>query len=156
MCFPGAKALVRALLEVNPNRRLTASQTLQQDWLQHAAAQEDHQGAAKPTHTTAETQRLVNTQLEIHKRDSHKPEMLEEKFHAAQIHENILNNNYEPDINAHDRNQIEEIQNMMSNQQYSSHAEDTTTNIENTTDQHVHQKAAQQEDTDSKQEYPAE
>lgn len=83
--------------------------------------------------------------------------MLEEEFHAAQIHENKLNNNYEPDINSHGRNQeIEEIQNMMSNQQYSSHAEDTTTNIENTTDQHVAQKPAQQEDTDSKQEYPAE
>ncbi|KAG1946905.1 serine/threonine-protein kinase DCLK3 [Pimephales promelas] len=146
----GAKALVRALLEVNPNRRLTAGQTLQQDWLQHAAAQQDHKGAAKATHTTADMQRL-NRQLEIiNKRDSQKPEMLAEKFHAAQIHENIPNNNYEPDINAHGRNQ--EIQNMMSNQQYSSHAEDTTTNIQNTTDQHVAEKPAQQEDTDSKQE----
>ncbi|KAK7138632.1 hypothetical protein R3I93_015920 [Phoxinus phoxinus] len=133
----GAKALVRALLEVNPNRRLTASQTLQQDWLQHAEAQIDHQGAAKATHTTAERQRL-NRQLEINTRDSHKPEMLAEKFHAAQIHENILNNNYEPDINAHGRNQ--EIKNMMSNQQYSSHAENTTTNIQTTTDQHVPEK----------------
>lgn len=156
MCFPGAKALIRALLEVNPNRRLTASQTLQHDWLQHAAAQKDHKGAAKANHATAEMQRL-NRQLEINKRDSHKPEMLAEKFHAAQIHENILNSNYEPDINAHDRNQgIEEIQNMMSNQQYSSHAGDTTTNIKNTTDQHVPEKPAQLEDTDSKQEYPAE
>ncbi|KAK7125115.1 hypothetical protein R3I94_019226 [Phoxinus phoxinus] len=136
----GAKALVRALLEVNPNRRLTASQTLQQDWLQHAEAQIDHQGAAKATHTTAESQRL-NRQLEINTRDSHKPEMLAEKFHAAQIHENILNNNYEPDINAHGRNQeIEEIKNMMSNQKYSSHAENTTTNIQTTTDQHVPEK----------------
>jgi len=129
---------------------LTAGQTLQQDWLQHAAAQQDHKGAAKATHTTSDMQRL-NRQLEIiNKRDSQKPEMLAEKFHAAQIHENIPNNNYEPDINAHGRNQ--EIQNMMSNQQYSSHAEDTTTNIQNTTDQHVPEKPAQQEDTDSKQE----
>ncbi|XP_077051922.1 serine/threonine-protein kinase DCLK3 [Siphateles boraxobius] len=147
----GAKALVRALLEVNPNRRLTASETLQRDWLQHAAAQKDLKATAKATHR-------LNRQLDItNNRDSHKPEMLAEKFHAAQIHENILNNNYDPDIYAHGRNQeIEEIQNMMSNQQYSSHPEDTTTNIENTTDQHVPEKPEQQEDTDSKQEYPDE
>lgn len=83
--------------------------------------------------------------------------MLAEKFHAAQIHENILNNSYEPDINAHARyQQIEEIHNMISNQQTSSHAEDTTTNKQNTTDQHVPEKPAQQEDTDTKQELPAE
>lgn len=83
--------------------------------------------------------------------------MLAEKFHAAQIHENILNNNYETDTNAHARDQrIEEVHNMMSDQQTSSHAEDTITNEQNTTDQHVPEKPAQQEDTDTKQELPAE
>ncbi|KAK9957619.1 hypothetical protein ABG768_011851 [Culter alburnus] len=152
----GAKALVRALLEVNPKRRLTASQTLQHDWLQHTTAQKDHKGATKAT-AERHSQQKLSRQLEINKRDSHKPEMLAEKFHAAQIHENILNNSYEPDINAHARyQQIEEIHNMISNQQTSSHAEDTTTNKQNTTDQHVPEKPAQQEDTDTKQELPAE
>ncbi|XP_067281442.1 serine/threonine-protein kinase DCLK3 [Pseudorasbora parva] len=138
----GAKALVRALLEVNPKRRLTASQTLQHDWLQHATAQKDHKVATKATHTTAERQRL-SRQLEINKRESHKPEMLAEKRHAAQIHQNILNNNYEPDVNAHGRDQeIEETHNMTSNQQPLSHAEESTTNKQNTTDQHVPEKPA--------------
>ncbi|KAI5091749.1 serine/threonine-protein kinase DCLK3 [Silurus meridionalis] len=41
----GAKVLVRALLEVNPTVRLTASQTLQNSWLVHAVAQSDHEEA---------------------------------------------------------------------------------------------------------------
>ncbi|KAG9279839.1 serine/threonine-protein kinase DCLK3 [Astyanax mexicanus] len=40
----GAKALIRALLEVNPAVRLTASQTLQNSWLLHAASQSGHTG----------------------------------------------------------------------------------------------------------------
>ncbi|XP_076865048.1 serine/threonine-protein kinase DCLK3 [Brachyhypopomus gauderio] len=40
----GAKVLIRALLEVDPNVRLTARQTLQNSWLQHATAQIDHKG----------------------------------------------------------------------------------------------------------------
>ncbi len=85
--------------------------------------------------------------------DCSKPEMLAGKYHAAQIYENILNNNnYEPDINMHDRDQqIQEIHNMTSNQQNASHAEDTT-NKQYTTDQHKPGKPAQQEDTDTKQE----
>lgn len=39
MYISGAKVLIRALLEVNPTVRLTASQTLQNSWLLHAAAQ---------------------------------------------------------------------------------------------------------------------
>lgn len=135
---------------------MTASQTLQHDWLQHTTAQKDHKGATKST-AERHSQQKLSRQLEINKRDSHKPEMLAEKFHAAQIHENILNNNYEPDVNAHGRDQqFEEIHNMMSNQQTLSHAEDTTTNKQNTTDQYVPEKPAQQEDTDTKQELPAE
>ncbi|KAK3511671.1 hypothetical protein QTP70_014551 [Hemibagrus guttatus] len=41
----GAKALISALLEVNPSVRLTASQTLQNSWLLHAAAQSDQEEA---------------------------------------------------------------------------------------------------------------
>ncbi|KAL6457051.1 hypothetical protein MHYP_G00340140 [Metynnis hypsauchen] len=40
----GAKVLIRALLEVDPAVRLTASQTLQDRWLLHAASQNDHKG----------------------------------------------------------------------------------------------------------------
>ncbi|XP_062842084.1 serine/threonine-protein kinase DCLK3 [Trichomycterus rosablanca] len=43
----GAKALIRALLEVDPVVRLTASQTLQNSWLLHAASQSDHKEATK-------------------------------------------------------------------------------------------------------------
>ncbi|XP_026087484.1 serine/threonine-protein kinase DCLK3-like [Carassius auratus] len=50
----GAKALVRALLEVNRKRRLTAGPTLQHDWLQHATAQKDHKGAIKATDSMPE------------------------------------------------------------------------------------------------------
>ncbi|KAK2836491.1 hypothetical protein Q7C36_014360 [Tachysurus vachellii] len=39
----GAKALISALLKVNPSVRLTASQTLQNSWLLHAAAQSDQE-----------------------------------------------------------------------------------------------------------------
>ncbi|XP_066531975.1 serine/threonine-protein kinase DCLK3 [Hoplias malabaricus] len=53
----GAKALIRALLEVNPAVRLTASQTLQNRWLQHAVSQSDH---------------MVETQT-INKKDQLKP-----------------------------------------------------------------------------------
>ncbi|RXN26257.1 serine threonine- kinase DCLK3-like protein [Labeo rohita] len=151
----GAKALVMALLEVNPKRRLTASQTLQHDWLQHATAQKDHKGAIKATDSTSNQQKL-SRQLEIgeNKSDSHKPEMLAENCHAAQIYENILNHKYEPDINMHDRDQqIQETHNTTSNQQNASHAEDTTTTTKQyTTDQHKPEKPAQQEDTDTKHE----
>ncbi|XP_026785866.3 serine/threonine-protein kinase DCLK3 [Pangasianodon hypophthalmus] len=41
----GAKVLISALLEVNPTVRLTASQTLQNSWLLHAAAQSDQEEA---------------------------------------------------------------------------------------------------------------
>ncbi|XP_016352431.1 serine/threonine-protein kinase DCLK3-like [Sinocyclocheilus anshuiensis] len=81
----GAKALVRVLLEVNPKRRLTSSQTLQHDWLQHATAQKDHKGAIKATDSTAErrNQQKLSRQVESgeNKSDSHKPEMLAEKYH---------------------------------------------------------------------------
>lgn len=144
-----------ALLEVNPKRRLTASQTLQHDWLQHATAQKDHKGAIKATDSTSNQQKL-SRQLEIgeNKSDSHKPEMLAENCHAAQIYENILNHKYEPDINMHDRDQqIQETHNTTSNQQNASHAEDTTTTTKQyTTDQHKPEKPAQQEDTDTKHE----
>uniref|UniRef100_A0A8C1RZ05 non-specific serine/threonine protein kinase n=1 Tax=Cyprinus carpio TaxID=7962 RepID=A0A8C1RZ05_CYPCA len=157
----GAKALVRALLEVNPKRRLTASQTLQHDWLQHATAQKDHKGEIKATDSTAErrNQQKLSRQVESgeNKSDPSIPEMLAEKCHAAQIYENILNNNnYEPDINVHDRDQqIQEIHKMTSNQQNASHAENPTTtpmNKQYTTDHHKPEKPAQQEDTGTKQE----
>uniref|UniRef100_A0A8C2ILZ3 non-specific serine/threonine protein kinase n=1 Tax=Cyprinus carpio TaxID=7962 RepID=A0A8C2ILZ3_CYPCA len=157
----GAKALVRALLEVNPKRRLTASQTLQHDWLQHATAQKDHKGEIKATDSTAErrNQQKLSRQVESgeNKSDPNIPEMLAEKCHAAQIYENILNNNnYEPDINVHDRDQqIQEIHNMTSNQQKASHAENPTTtpmNKQYTTAHHKPEKPAQQEDTGTKQE----
>ncbi len=147
------------MLEVNPKRRLTAGQTLQHDWLQYATAQKYHKGAIKATDSTAESpnQQKLSRQVENgeNKRDSIKPEMLAGKSHAAQIYENILNNNnYEPDINMHDRDQpIQEIRNMTSNQQNASHAEDTTTtNKQYTSDQHKPEKPEQQEDTDKKQE----
>ncbi|KAL1256077.1 hypothetical protein QQF64_014138 [Cirrhinus molitorella] len=147
----GAKALVRALLEVNPKRRLTASQTLQHDWLQHAMAQKDHKEAIKATDSASNQQKL-NRQLESgeKKSDSRKPE----NCHGAQIYENLLNNKYELDINMHDRDQqIQENHNTTSNQQTASHAEDTTTtNTQYTTDQHKPEKPAQQEDIDTKQE----
>uniref|UniRef100_A0A8C1TM66 Doublecortin-like kinase 3 n=1 Tax=Cyprinus carpio TaxID=7962 RepID=A0A8C1TM66_CYPCA len=152
----GAKAVVRALLEVSPKRRLTASQTLQHGWLQHAIAQKDHKGAIKATDSMAErrNQQKLSGQVESaeNKSDSHKPETLAEKYHAAQTYKNILN--YDSDINACDRDQqIQEIHNMTSNQQNASHAEDTTTmNKQYTTDQHKPEKPAQQEDTDTKQE----
>lgn len=147
------------MLEVNPKRRLTAGQTLQHDWLQYAAAQKYHKGVIKATDSTAESpnQQKLSRQVE-NKRDSIKPEMLAGKSHTAHIYENILNNNYEPDINMHDRDQpIQVIQNMTSNQQNASHAEDTTTtttttNKQYTSDQHKPEKPAQQEDTDTKQE----
>ncbi|XP_073678562.1 serine/threonine-protein kinase DCLK3 [Garra rufa] len=149
----GAKALVRALLEVNPKRRLTASQTLQHDWLLHATAQKDHKGAIKATDSTSNQQKL-SRQLESgeNKSDSHKPES--ENCHAAEIYENVLNHKYEPDINMHDRDQqIQETHNTTSNQQNASHAEDTTTTTKPyTTDQHKPEKPAQQEDIDTKQE----
>ncbi|KAL0166336.1 hypothetical protein M9458_038180, partial [Cirrhinus mrigala] len=65
-----------ALLEVNPKRRLTASQTLQHDWLQHATSQKDHKGAIKATDSTSNQQKL-SRQLESgeNKSDSHKPEI---------------------------------------------------------------------------------
>uniref|UniRef100_A0A9J8BH88 Protein kinase domain-containing protein n=1 Tax=Cyprinus carpio carpio TaxID=630221 RepID=A0A9J8BH88_CYPCA len=157
----GAKALVRALLEVNPKRRLTASQTLQHDWLQHATAQKDHKGEIKATDSTAErrNQQKLSRQVESgeNKSDPSIPEMLAEKCHAAQIYENILNNNnYEPDINVHDRDQqIQEIHKMTYNQQNASHAENPTTtpmNKQYTTDHHKPEKPAQQEDTGTKQE----
>ncbi|XP_026144444.1 serine/threonine-protein kinase DCLK3-like isoform X2 [Carassius auratus] len=155
----GAKALVRGLLEVNPKRRLTASQTLQHDWLQHATAPKEHKGAIKATDSTAErrNQQKLSRQVESgeNKSDSSKPESLAEKCHAAQIYENLLNNNnYEPDINMYERDQqIQEIDNMTSNQQNACHAEDTTTtNKQYTTDQHKPEKPAQQEDIDTKQE----
>ncbi|XP_051527363.1 serine/threonine-protein kinase DCLK3-like [Myxocyprinus asiaticus] len=104
-----AKALVRALLEVNPTRRLTASQTLQHDWLQHVIAQKDRKGATKTTDSTTErpNQQTLSRPEESGKnqRDTHKPEMVAEKCNAAQINENKMNNKYEPDINAQDRNQ---------------------------------------------------
>lgn len=147
------------MLEVNPKRRLTASQTLQHDWLQHATAQKDHKGAIKATDSTAESHNQLKLSRQVengeNKSDSSKPEMLAGKYHAAQIYENILNNNnYEPDINMHDKDQqIQEIHNMTSNQQNASHAEDTTTtNKQYTSDQHKPGKPAQQEDTDTKQE----
>uniref|UniRef100_A0A672LPA3 non-specific serine/threonine protein kinase n=1 Tax=Sinocyclocheilus grahami TaxID=75366 RepID=A0A672LPA3_SINGR len=152
-----SEALVRALLEVNPKRRLTASQTLQHDWLQHATAQKDHKGAIKATDSTAErrNQQKLSRQVESgeNKSDSHKTEMLAEKYHAAQTYKNILNN-YDSDINALDRDQqIQEIHDTTSNQQNASHAEDTTTtNKQYTTDQHKPEKPAQQEDIDTKQE----
>ncbi|KTF80394.1 hypothetical protein cypCar_00029845 [Cyprinus carpio] len=151
----GAKAVVRALLEVSPKRRLTASQTLQHGWLLHAIAQKDHKGAIKATDSMAErrNQQKLSGQVESaeNKSDSHKPETLAEKYHAAQTYKNILN--YDSDINACDRDQqIQEIHNMTSNQQNASHAEDTTTmNKQYTTDQHKPEKPAQQEDTDTKQ-----
>lgn len=45
VCISGSKVLISALLEVNPTVRLTASQTLQNSWLLHAAAQSDQEEA---------------------------------------------------------------------------------------------------------------
>lgn len=47
LCISGAKALISALLKVNPSVRLTASQTLQNSWLLHAAAQSDQEEATE-------------------------------------------------------------------------------------------------------------
>ncbi|KAK1805104.1 hypothetical protein P4O66_019457, partial [Electrophorus voltai] len=67
----GAKVLIRALMEVDPSVRLTASQTLQNSWLLHATTQTDHKVAInandatidkkdhlKPSHITDECNQL--------------------------------------------------------------------------------------------------
>lgn len=52
VCISGAKGLIRAMLELNPTVRLTASQTLQNNWLLHAAAQSDQEEATDTSNVT--------------------------------------------------------------------------------------------------------
>ncbi|XP_009292709.1 serine/threonine-protein kinase DCLK3 [Danio rerio] len=149
----GAKALVRSLLEVNPKKRLTASQTLQDDWIQHATTQKDHKGAIKATDSTAErrNQHKLSRQVENAESTKHSPVT----FHTAQIHEN---SKCVPDINTTDRNQqIQETHSIQSKQQNSCYEEedDTTTDQKYNTDQHKPEKPEQQ-DIDTKQERLAE
>ncbi|XP_030644422.1 caM kinase-like vesicle-associated protein [Chanos chanos] len=55
----GAKALVRALLEVDPRVRLTAHQALQHNWLQHTVALDDQQGEMQTIQDQREKHRPV-------------------------------------------------------------------------------------------------
>lgn len=61
MCVSGAKTLIRALLEVDPSVRLTASQTLQNSWLLHAASKSDHETATKTCNTVVTGQDYLNS-----------------------------------------------------------------------------------------------
>ncbi|XP_051520253.1 serine/threonine-protein kinase DCLK3-like isoform X2 [Myxocyprinus asiaticus] len=149
----GAKALVRALLEVDPTRRLTASQTLQHDWLLHVTSQKDHKGVTKATDSKTErhNQQNLSSPEESGIKDTHKPEMMTEKYTAVQINETKMNNKCEPDINAQDRDQqTQESHKMTSDKQNSSHNEDNTTTRQYPTDQPRPERPAQREETDTK------
>ncbi|XP_072530963.1 serine/threonine-protein kinase DCLK3 [Salminus brasiliensis] len=88
----GAKALIRALLEVNPAVRLTASETLQNSWLLHAASQGGHTGEMNATCFTAHRTDPI---------DPPKPRMSAQTGQSAQIKGNRENssNNYTPQHN---------------------------------------------------------
>ncbi|KAI7798794.1 serine/threonine-protein kinase DCLK1 [Triplophysa rosa] len=146
----GAKALVRALLEVDLKRRLTASQTLQHHWLQHATAEKDHKGATKATDATTEKnihRKLSGKTIE----NTQKQEISSEESHAAQINEYKLNK-YEPDINEHKDKPTQQSHKITSDQPHSSNTEDATSNKQHSTDQNKPERPAEREDADSKQE----
>lgn len=151
LCVLGAKALVRALLEVDPKTRMTASQTLHHHWLQHATAEKDHKGATKATdaptknnnHKQLSGKTIVNTQ---------KQEISSGKTHAAQINEFKLKK-YEQDINEHNKDeQTQQSLEISSDQQRSPNTEDATSNRQHSTDHHKPERPAEREDADSKQE----
>uniref|UniRef100_A0AAR2L190 Doublecortin-like kinase 3 n=1 Tax=Pygocentrus nattereri TaxID=42514 RepID=A0AAR2L190_PYGNA len=68
----GAKVLIRALLEVDPATRLTASQTLQDRWLLHATSQIDHKGDTNSNSIT------------VNSKDQPKPGSREDKSNRPQ------------------------------------------------------------------------
>ncbi|XP_055075005.2 serine/threonine-protein kinase DCLK3 [Misgurnus anguillicaudatus] len=136
----GAKALVRALLEVDPKKRLTANQTLQHDWLQHATAQKDHKGSTQATEATIEkpNHQILNRQMESQKDNENtlKPDISAEKSLAADVNKYRIKNKHKPDINAHDT-----CHKISSDQQHSS-----TTNRQHSIDQHKPDRPAERED----------
>lgn len=150
LCVPGAKALVRALLEVDLKRRLTASQTLQHHWLQHATAEKDHKVATKATDGTTEKnnhQKLSGKTIE----NAQKQDISSEDSHTSQINEYKLNK-YEPDINEHKDKQTQQSHIITSDKQHKSNTEDATSNKLHSTDQNKPKRPAEKENLDSKQE----
>ncbi|XP_051991551.1 serine/threonine-protein kinase DCLK3-like [Xyrauchen texanus] len=150
-----AKALVRALLEVDPTRRLTASQTLQHDWLLHVTSQKGHKGTTKATdpNTERHNQQNLSSPEESGIKDTHKPQIMTEKYTAVQINDTKMNNKCKPDINAQDRDQqTQESHKMTSDKPNSSHNKDNTTTRQYPTDQPRPERPAKSEETDTKQE----